>query len=142
MEDKGFSLLDSLMVCLLLGSALTLGAASLNGIFERYRLQWAGYVFSSEISDVRSEAVGRNSPVSILVDVSRNKYGFGQRDEEPRLWRLLPRGVLFVSLPTVPVTFYSRGNAVPAGSYLLQNRAGQMRVIIAPSGRVRWELVE
>jgi hypothetical protein len=142
MEERGFQLLDCMLVCLLLGGTLSIGVASLDGVFERYRLQWAGYLFATEISTLRSTAVGRNSPVSVSVSPSRTQYGFASRGEEPTLWRRLPRGVVVAGQPTTPVTFYSRGNAVPAGSYVLENSEGQMRVVVAPTGRVRWEVVE
>jgi Tfp pilus assembly protein FimT len=142
MEERGFQLLDCMLVCLVLGGGLSLGMASLDGVFERYRLQWAGYLFASEISTLRSTAVGHNLPVSVSVNPSRTQYGFATRGDEPSLWRPLPRGVVFVDQPATPVTFYSRGNAVPAGSYLLANSVGRMRVVVAPTGRVRWEILE
>jgi len=51
----------------------------------------------------------------------------------------MPRGVRIVSAPSKPLRFFPRGNAAPAGSYVLSNGAGSFRVVVSPAGRIRVE---
>jgi len=51
----------------------------------------------------------------------------------------LPPGVRIVSAPSKPLRFFPRGNAAPAGSYVLKNGAGSYRVVVSPAGRIRVE---
>jgi hypothetical protein len=51
----------------------------------------------------------------------------------------LPKGVRIVSAPSRPLRFFPRGNAAPAGSYVVRNGAGSFRVVVSPAGRIRVE---
>ena len=118
-----------------------LGGSALGKAVNRYRLEVAAQSLAMELSALRGAAVSRKLPLSVTVGDCFTKYGFGARGDNAALWRQLPKGVLFMSQPSQSVTFYSRGNAVPAGTYGLSNVKGQCRVVVSPTGRVRWENV-
>jgi type II secretory pathway pseudopilin PulG len=142
MNKRGFQLLECLIVCALIACLAGIGFGSLNGIIEWYRLQLGARAFVSQVSAVRSSAISRNVSVSVLIDPAGEAYGWAPRGAESAAWRRLPPGVLFTTSPKNPVTFFSRGNAAPAGSFLLANQGGKIKVVVAPNGRVRWETLE
>jgi len=142
MNNRGFQLLECLIVCALIACLGGIGFGTLNGIIEWYRLQLGARVFVSQISSVRSSAISRNVSLSVLVDSAGESYGWALRKTESEAWRRLPPGVSFSRVPRNPVTFFSRGNAAPAGTFVLANRKGEIKVVVAPNGRIRWETLE
>ena len=142
MSEKGFQLFECMIICFLLSLLAGVGGASYSQLVARTRLERAGQEMMGCLGALRAAAVNRRLSLSVTVDDNGMRYGFGPRGEEPTAWRHLPPGVQIVNRPASSVTFYSRGNAVPAGSYLLANEAAQWRLIIAPTGRMRWEHLE
>ena len=142
MNKRGFQLLECLIVCALLACLGGIGFGTLNGVIEWYRLQVGARAFVSQVASVRSSAISRNVSLRVLVDPGRESYGWALRGTESVIWRRLPPGVSFTRVPRNPVTFFSRGNAAPAGTFLLANRKGEIKIVVAPNGRVRWETLE
>ncbi len=138
---RGYSLLEVMLVCALIGSGSTLGLSILNGIAEQHRLQLAGESFLSALMAARFQAVAKNLAIQVLVHASGKKFGVAVKDSEPQFWQELPTGVEFSKTPRKPPHFYSRGYASPAGTFILENSRGQIRVVVSLSGRVRWERV-
>ena len=136
---RGYSLLEVMLVCALIGSGSTLGLSTLNGITEQHRLHLAGESFLSAVMAARFQAVAKNLATQVLVHARGTKFGVAVKDSEPQFWQDLPSGVEFSKIPRKPPTFYSRGYASPAGTFILENSRGQVRVIVSVSGRVRWE---
>jgi hypothetical protein len=130
------------LVCALIGSGSTLGLSVLKKIAEQHRLHLAGESFSSAVMAARSQAVAKNLATQVRVHRSRRKFGLAMKDSEPQSWQDLPAGVEFSKVPRKPPRFYSRGYASPAGTFLLENSRGRIRVIVSLSGRVRWERVQ
>lgn len=139
MNDSGFQLLEITIVCLLLGAAVITSAGPLLRTNEQYRLHTARQSLVSTLAEARSLAVTTNLPLEIHVDKRQQRFGFIPRGEDVRSWMQLPSGVRFVQVPGSRVTFYSRGFAVPSGSYLLENSVGAIKVVVSAAGRVRWE---
>lgn len=105
-----------------------------------HSLQATARVLVADLTTLRIRAISLNQPLWIKVAEDRTKYGLAVRATEPGRWVELPEGIRFTSAPSVPVTFYSRGNAAPAGSLVLTSRRGMaVRIVVAPFGRVRWE---
>ncbi len=138
---RGYSLLEMMLVCALIGSGSTLGLSILNGIAEQHRLHLAGESFSSAVMAARFQAVARNLATEVRIHKGRRKFGLAVKDSEPQFWQDLPAGVEFSKMPRKPPRFYSRGYASPAGTFILENSRGRIRVIVSLSGRVRWERV-
>ncbi len=128
-----------MLVCALIGSGSTLGLSILNGIAEQHRLHLAGESFLSAVMAARFQAVTKNLAIQVRVHANGTQFGVAVKDSEPQFWQDLPSGVEFSKIPRKPPTFYSRGYASPAGTFILENSRGQVRVIVSVSGRVRWE---
>ncbi len=138
---RGYSLLEVMLVCALIGSGSTLGLSVLNEIAEQHRIHLAGESFSSAVMAARFQAVSKNLAILVRVHPSRRKFGLAVTDSEPQFWQDLPTGVEFSKIPRKPPRFYSRGYASPAGTFILENSRGRIRVIVSLSGRVRWERI-
>ena len=139
MKMEGYQLLECLVVCLLLSAMLGVGGSAFLQFLDRYRLEIAAKGLVAHLVEVRTAAVSRKMPISVSVSSCRSKYGIGPRDLEVAVWRSLPTGVNFVDPIRQSLTFYSRGNAVPAGTLSLSNNAGYCKVVVSPTGRIRCE---
>ncbi len=136
---RGFTLLE-LLITLALGLASAgLGIGLLSRAIETWRLQGAAQMVGSELTRLRAAAVSTGVPIRFLVGKSADAYSAAEAGGEPVQYVPLPRGIRFVSMPSRPVTFYSRGQAAPAGTYILEGSRGRIRVVVAPMGRVRWQ---
>ncbi len=138
-HSKGYSLFEVTLWCILAGGLSTIGLTAVEGIRDQQALHLAGESFLSTVSTARFEAMTKNLAVQIRVHASRSQFTMTLGNDEPSLWINLPRGVTFSRIPSRPITFFSRGNAAPAGTFTLKNERGQIRVIVSLSGRVRWE---
>ena len=138
-KARGYSLLEMLLVCGFIGSASTWGLLMFQGTAEQHKLHLAGEIFLSAVTAARVQAVAQNLAIQIRVHSNRRKFGVAMKDAEPQLWQDLPSGVEFSTVPRKPPTFYSRSYASPAGTFILENSRGQIRVIVSLSGRVRWQ---
>jgi hypothetical protein len=139
MKAEGYQLLECLAVCLLMAALVGFGGATLCNAIDWYRLESSAMSMAVQLAALRTAAVSRKTPLSVSISECRLRYGFGPRDHDAVFWRSLPGGVRIVDQPSRPLTFYSRGNAVPAGSYLLSNAAGRFNVVVSPMGRIRCE---
>ncbi len=135
----------TLIECLVVLALLTLAAAiSLPLAREAksaFELRTTAELLVAELAGTRAWAVSHNAPVCVLVAETGEAYGFAIPGREPDRWTGLPRGIRFVRRPRRPLTFHSRGNVAPAGTLVLRSAAGEVRVVVAPMGRVRWEWI-
>ncbi len=136
-SQRGFQLLELMLVCFLIAVGAALGASAWYEWVGQHRLHSAAEGLSTFLQGVRLSAVSRNA--AIQVRVQGNRYAMALRGSDAVVWQRFPQGVQAVRFPRRPVTFFSRGNAAPAGSFVLQNRSGQIRVVVSPTGRVRKE---
>ena len=138
MREKGYTLIDLVITCLLVISAAGFGLNGLQAMAQHHYLQAARQGLASDLSRARITAIAGNLPVTVRVRADRKAYSVTEPGETLR-WRDLPPGVTFAGFPKTHLTFYSRGSAVPAATYVMANQAGgEIRVVVAASGRVRW----
>ena len=137
MREKGYTLVEVVITCLLVIGAAGYGLNGLDGMARHHYLQAACQGLSSDLSRARVAAISGNLPVTVAIRQDRRAYSVTEPGEKQR-WRELPRGVSFASFPKTNLTFYSRGSAVPAATYVMANKAGEIRVVVSASGRVRW----
>ncbi|MGH9340125.1 MAG: hypothetical protein ACRD1R_11195 [Acidobacteriota bacterium] len=138
-KQAGFNLLDSLVTLAIVGVLSSLGIGYLGGMADQYRLQSGCQSLLSSIVTARAHSTAKCLPIEIRVHADNKRFALAAKGEEPDRWQSLPRGVEFVTVPPRLPTFHSRGNASPAGSFVIGNDRGQIRLIISPTGRVRWE---
>lgn len=141
MHERGFSLVDVMVTCLLTGMVLSLGLSSWEDFSAHHRLQAACQELMSDLWRARVASLAGNLPVSIEVRGDGHAYSVVELGETPA-WRELPPGVRFSEFPKTKMTFYSRGSVVPAGTYTLSNISGALQVIAAGGGRFRWQRIE
>ncbi len=139
MRSKGYQLFELMLVCSLLVSLSTLFLPFLDGIADQERLHGAGQAFRSAVATARYQSVAQNRAIRICIHEDRKRFATAEGEQEPALWQELGRGVTFSSIPARLPTFYSRGTASPGGSFVLTNPAGQIRIVVSVSGRIRWE---
>jgi Tfp pilus assembly protein FimT len=88
----------------------------------------------------RSHAIAANTGLVLIVDSDGKRFYWTDAytgDRYEGTVRYLPVGIRITSSPRRPLRFYQRGNAVPAGTFVVQGEAGSWRVIVSPSGRIR-----
>ena len=129
------------LVCALVGFLANLGFSSLRHLTEENDLWLAADSFLSTASTARFLAVARNLPVQIAVHPDHVRFTLVHKGDQPRTWNRLPGATRFTSVPQKLPTFYSRGFASPAATFVLGNGKGQIRVVISPTRRVRRERV-
>lgn len=136
---RGFSLIELAMATTILILATGLGMSFLSRSLDLWQLQGAAQALGAELTRLRGVAVSTGTPIRFVIRATADGYGPAIGPTDPSNWTVLPARIGFAAFPSRPVTFYSRGQAAPAGTFVLQSRAGTIRVVVAPMGRVRWE---
>lgn len=141
MHERGFTLVDIMITCLLVGTIAVVSVSTWNNFSAHHKLQTACESLMSDLWRARVASFAGNLPVSVEVRSDRSAYSVVELGETPA-WRELPSGVTFTDCPKTKITFYSRGSVVPAGTYTLTNSSGALQVVVAGGGRVRWQRIE
>ena len=108
-QDRGYSLIEMVLVCALVGFLANLGFSSLRHLTEENDLWLAADSFLSTASTARFLAVARNLPVQIAVHPDHVRFTLVHKGDQPRTWNRLPGATRFTSVPQKLPTFYSRG---------------------------------
>ena len=121
-----------------------LGAAipAVGKLSDEWTLRGAARTLEFSLRWGRTQAVMSNSSTLFAVDESGRFYYWadpagGERFEGTLQY--LPMRVRIVSFPARPLRFFPRGNAAPAGTYVLQGDAGSCRVVVNFAGRIRFQ---
>ena len=138
---RGYGLLELVIVLALVA---IIAAAAVPGIY-RINQEWAlwggAHMVESSLLWARAHAITANDSLSLTIDRDGTRIGWqdpgGARFHGST--RFLPPGVRITNAPRRPVCFFPRGNAVPAGTFVVQGAVGSYRVIVSARGRVRVE---
>ncbi len=136
-NERGFQLLELLLVVALVGLLGSLAIGGLREARSRHRLHAGASAFLAFVTETRVQAMTFNSPLRVVFET--NRYALIPADGLPSNWRRLPLGVTFLAGPSGPLTFFPRGNAAPAGSFIISSETGAFRIVVSPGGRVRME---
>lgn len=139
LNNAGFTLIELGIVILLLATLTGVASGVWVHLRDQLLLDTSSRQFVSALKALRRRAVTGNLSLQVSISPDGKGYGFGQRDAEPDQWHQMPPLVRFSQSPNQPVVFYSRGAAVPSGSYILSSQAGSTKIVISAAGRVRWE---
>lgn len=137
---SGSSLLELLIVVSCAAVILAMAVPGFHRMSQEWRL-WGGVqLIVMSLRWAKTHAIATNSAVLFEVDAGGSR--FRCRDAESgeafsASEREMPPGVAVVIAPRSPVRFFQRGNAAPAGSYLLAGPAGNYRVVVNIAGRIR-----
>jgi type II secretory pathway pseudopilin PulG len=136
---RGYGLLELVIV---LGLVAIITAAAVPGV-HRIQQEWAlwggAHLVESSLQWARTHAISANDSLSFMIDRNGTRIGWqdpgGTRFHSST--RVLPPGVRIAQAPRRPVCFFPRGNAVPAGTFVVQGAAGSYKVVVSSMGRIR-----
>lgn len=139
-HSSGSSLPELLVVISCAAIILSLAAPGLHRISQEWKL-WGGVqLLVASLRWAKTQAISANS--SVLFEVDEGGKRFRCKDSESGAAfasseREMPPGIAVVSAPRSPLRFHQRGNAAPAGSYVIAGRTGIYRVVVNIVGRIR-----
>ncbi len=136
----GFTLVECLVTLTLAGVVLTAAVPGVQRMTQSFALMGATRMVEVSLQWGRSHAIAGNTSLAFIVDTDGKSFCWvdgrsGERFEGTV--RFLPARVQITSSPKRPLRFYQKGNAVPAGTFVIQGDAGTFRVVVNPAGRIR-----
>ena len=137
-SESGLSLIEMLILLLLAAVLAGVGIGQLGRIREQLQLEWACREFVTTLDGARRRAAAGNLRIAVAVAPGGTRYSIGPPGD-PAPWRPVVGGARITASPRRSLRFYSRGAAVPAGSYLLERGRYRVKVIVSSAGRVRWQ---
>jgi len=138
----GFSLTECAVVVTCAAILLVASVPAFEHLHQAWALWTGARLMEGTLQWGRFHSISANA--SLMLEVSAGGTSAGWRDPESGdAYRnavcYMPQGVRIVSAPSRPLRFFPRGNAAPAGSYVVKNGAGSFRVVVSPAGRIRVE---
>lgn len=138
---QGTGLLEILLVLGLIGVMAGGAVPSAHRIRQAWALWGSAHLVESSLLWARAHAVAANDSLTFIIDQNGRRFYWlapdGSRYETSV--RYLPAGVSIIKSPIRPLRFFQHGNAVPAGTFVIQGEAGNCRVIVSVMGRIRIE---
>jgi len=147
-SNSGFTLLETLIVLAIGGLMAAIAVTSLSTARRGYQIHTAGITFTNRLFEARTQAVKRNRPIAVTLDVAARTLrttftpAGGGAAVEIGGPEFLPTGVVFEldgGAPSLVVTFDSLGRPFnpPQSFRLRQTGSGQVRTItVLSTGRV------
>jgi prepilin-type N-terminal cleavage/methylation domain-containing protein len=145
-SDSGFTLLEALIVLAIGGILAAFALTSVTSARRGYQLQTAGITFSNRLLEARTQALKRNRPIAVTLDVAAGTLRTtftppGAAPVEIGGPEFLPSSVIFDlgDAPSLVVTFDAMGRPFnPPQTFLLRQPAsGMLRTIsVLSTGRV------
>ena len=141
-STAGFSLVELNIV--LMGACILLVAAvpSLDRIHREWTLWGAAGLMEQSLQWGRMHAVATNSSLALEIDPDGRSFHWTDPASGERYLstiRRLPGRIRIAGAPGRPLRFFPRGNAAPAGTFVLEGDTGSCRVVVNPAGRIRLE---
>jgi len=136
----GLSLPEVVIVLTCATILLAVAVPNISKLYQEWTLWGAARVLESSLRWGRAHAVTANSSIMLVVDEDGRLFYWADPESGDRFEstvRYLPGQVRIVGFPKRFLRFSPRGNAAPAGTYILQGAAGSYRVIVNIVGRIR-----
>lgn len=137
---EGYSLAELLVVLACLIALLSMAVPDIARLQKTWTL-WGGMQsLESSLQWGRMHAIASNTPMLFEVSTDGQEFGWRDPDSGDRFeatFRHLGKDLRIVSAPRRPLRFYPRGNAAPAGTYVIEGDAESYSVVVAPGGRIR-----
>ncbi len=139
-SSSGMSLLEVVAVFSCTAILLAVAVPNINKLNQEWTLWGEARALESSLRWGRGHAVSVNSSMMFVVDPEGRRHYWvdpqsGDRFENTV--RYVQGQVRVTGFPKKPLRFYPRGNAAPAGTYVLQGEAGTYRVVVNFVGRIR-----
>jgi len=138
--SSGFGLIELVVVVACMSLLVGVAIPNLERLTQEWNLRGAAHLIESALQWGRMYAVSANTSVVLQIDPGGARFYWadpGTLAAYESSIRNLPADVRIVSSPRRPVRFFPRGNAVPAGTFVVRGKAGQYRVVVNPAGRIR-----
>lgn len=138
----GFSLIECAVVLTCASILLVASVPAFDHLYRVWTLWTGTRLMETTLQWGRFHSIAANA--SLMLEVNAEGTCAAWRDPETGNSYgggvcYLPKGVWIASAPSKPLRFFPRGNAAPAGSYVVRNGAGSFRVVVSPAGRIRVE---
>ncbi|MBZ5495116.1 MAG: hypothetical protein LAP85_01835 [Acidobacteriia bacterium] len=137
--DQGVGLVELLLVLGLIGIVAGSAAPGIHRMNQEWALLGGTRLVESSLLWGRTHAIAANDSMIFVIDQGGRRIYWldpnGTRYENSV--RYLPPGVSITQSPRKPLRFFQHGNAVPAGTFVIQGKAGSYRVIVSVLGRIR-----
>ena len=139
--QAGFALPELLIVVAITAIIVAFAVPGFLRIQKEWSLWGSARMVETSLQWGRMRAIASNSPV--LFEVEEDGRRFIWRDPVTEdifegTVRYMTGDARIVSSPRVPLRFYPRGNAAPAGTYRVEGETGSYSIIITPGGRIRF----
>ena len=141
-SGEGATMVELLAVLACGAILLVIAAPGLETLQREWALWGGAHMVESSLFWGRMHAISSNGP--LVFEVDPDGRGFHWEDAETgekvdqSVW-MLPGTVRITSMPRRSVRFYPKGNAAPAGTFVVENPAAQYRIVVAIPGRIRLE---
>lgn len=137
MRDRGFTLVETVMVLALAGLMIYGGAVTFRGFVPKLRLQAGVWEVRSSLNQARFKAIWRGTP--FRVRFVPGGYRLEAYDAEAGAWRLDRSGAfegVEVAANNDPA-FHPQGTVSNLATITVSNSRGAYRITIAISGRIK-----
>ncbi len=137
MRERGFTLLETVMVLALAGLLVYGGAVSIRGFAQKLRLQAGVWEVGSSLNQARFKAIWRGTPVRVVF--VPGGYRVEAYDGQAGSWRLDRTGTFqgVEVRSTNDPAFYPQGTVTNLATITVANARGAYRITVAITGRVK-----
>ncbi len=140
-RSRGQGVVELLVVLGLAGIVAGGAAPGIRRISQEWELWGSAHMLETSLQWARLHAISSNDSLALMIDENGRRFYWvdagGVRYDNSV--RQLPAGVRIVQSPRRPLRFYQHGNAVPAGTFVVQGAAGTYRVVVNVGGRIRMQ---
>jgi prepilin-type N-terminal cleavage/methylation domain-containing protein len=138
--NTGFTIVE-LAIAIALGSIIVASAVpQLNRMQQAWALWGTAQLVETSLQWGKMHAVTANTSMAFQVSEDGRRYSWADPlsgMEYEGTIRYLPPGVSIVDKPAKSLRFFQKGNAAPAGTFVVKGDAGIWRVVVNPAGRIR-----
>jgi len=130
-EEKGFSLIELVIVVTLIGLVLAFFSIKFSAVSAKIKLQAVSKIIVSDLRISQQKASSEKRLVEIIFDY--NSYQIGKEKKS------IPRPIKVINPQTV--AFSQSGQPIPGffGTIILSDGKSATKIIISPIGRIRSE---
>jgi Tfp pilus assembly protein FimT len=138
-DNSGFALAELLLVLGLMGIMAGGAVPGVHRMQREWELWGGTRLVESSLLWARTHAISANESLVFIIDEGGRRIYWTAADGSrfENTLRRLPAGVSITGAPKKPLRFYQHGNAVPAGTFVIQSSVGTYRVIVSVMGRIR-----